>query len=524
MPVRSSHPLTLLSALSGGALMAFAFPDFNLPWLSLVALVPLGWTWELHARPGEVRALRGAFGKGYLFGIGLFGLGLRWIAQLPLKELTHPWVLAPAQALLVLYLSSYIGLAGVLYIWVRRARVPAGPALVLSWLAVEWFRSEGEMGFPWFSLGYAWFRSPEMIQWASLGGVAAVSAWVAGANALLLEGLLRRGVRSRAALILAAVGLLALVAWTGIQMRRSIPGGESVRVALIQPNISGDRKWNPIYLHENVLIHRAMTLALAARHPQLAIWPETAVPAYLRYDDTTLAMVEGCVDSLGAPLLVGFADARRAKPGARLESFNSAAVVNPGGSLGPVYDKMHLVPFGERLPFQSLFPFLGRIDFGQAEWLPGSEARALEAGPTRVGVLICFESIFSEPSRTQVKNGARALVNITNDEWFGAHDAPWQHAGMSVFRSVENRVGLARCANTGVSFLVDPDGTIAHSTGLFVPASRVESLRLGGEPTFFNRHGEWLARALGVLALFFSVLGILRGRVSRRAARRATHA
>ncbi|MBI5835775.1 MAG: apolipoprotein N-acyltransferase [Candidatus Eisenbacteria bacterium] len=481
-------------ALAGGLALALAFPDWEQPFLSAAALVPLGYALEALIGPGTPHAIRRAFGRGWIFGLGLFGLGLHWIARLPLKELTQPWLLYPALVVLMAYLALFTGGVGVSYVLLRRARVPAAVALPIAWLGWEQIRAMGEMGFPWLSLGYAWFRHPALIQWAAWGGIGAVSLWVAACNGLLLQALLTPNRAARAALSLAPPVLATVVALTGAATVRDLPAGRSLRVAIVQPNIAGDIKWDPRYLVANLNATVALTGTVAARRPELIVWPETAVPTYLRYDDRAFTQVTGLVARLGIPLLTGFPDARPDAVAGRA-IFNSSSVVVPPGQLDGFYDKMHLVPFGERIPFQRFLPFLGKFELGQAEWMPGEHARALNAGPARAGVMICFESIFTDIARAEVRDGADLLVNITNDEWFGPRTAPWQHASMAVFRAVENRTGLVRCANTGVSFLVDPDGSIRAATPVFRAATVVEDARLGSGGTFYTRHGDWLPRA-----------------------------
>ncbi|HVP37631.1 MAG TPA: hypothetical protein VMS93_00455, partial [Candidatus Saccharimonadales bacterium] len=202
-------------ALAGGLALALAFPDWRLPFLSAGALVPLGLALEALAATGAPRPLRRAFGRGWVFGLGLFGLGLFWIARLPLKEVTHPWVLYPALLVLMAYLSLFPGAAALAYVLLRRARVPAGAALALAWLAGEQLRAMGELGFPWLSLGYAWYQHPAMLQWAAWGGLGAVSLWVAACDGLLFQALLTPRPAGRAALALAAPVLATAVALSG---------------------------------------------------------------------------------------------------------------------------------------------------------------------------------------------------------------------------------------------------------------------------------------------------------------------
>jgi apolipoprotein N-acyltransferase len=198
---------------------------------------------------------------------------------------------------------------------------------------------------------------------------------------------------------------------------------------------------------------------------------------------------------------VGYPDARFTTTGGVI-THNSAGLVLPAGSIAAQYDKIHLVPFGERIPFQGIFPFLGKINLGQAEWTPGTRPLVFRVGRESFGVLICFESIFPELSRTYGVAGARFLVNITNDEWFGPTAAPRQHADMAVFRCVEGGVGMARCANTGISMIIDPMGRVTQQSALFQEALIVGEVATGSNATMFQTWGDWVSGlSLGLMSV-----------------------
>jgi apolipoprotein N-acyltransferase len=167
------------------------------------------------------------------------------------------------------------------------------------------------------------------------------------------------------------------------------------------------------------------------------------------------------------------------------------------------YDKIHLVPFGEYVPWKKLLFFVDKLVQAAGDFASGEQAVVLNVAPAGVGVLICYEAIFPELSRDLVNAGASLLVNITNDAWFGRSSAPYQHLSMAVLRSVENHVPMARCANTGISGFIDVRGRILQTTNLFEDAHIVGTLNLGVEKTFYTRHGDWFAWT----CLVISVLG-----------------
>jgi apolipoprotein N-acyltransferase len=238
-----------------------------------------------------------------------------------------------------------------------------------------------------------------------------------------------------------------------------------VRTALIQPNIGTEIKWNPAFRRE--IIEKVLRLTREAPGPlDLVVWPETAIPSVLLNDPEVLARVKALSRDMGVPIATGFLHVERGPDGKR-RAYNSAAVIMPDGTVSDRYDKMHLVPFSERFPFQGILPFLNRIDFGQSNFTPGESYVVHDTPAGRFGILICFESLFPEISRGFVKGGAEFLLNITNDAWFGKSQAPLQHASMAVFRAVEQRMGIGRCANTGITMFIDRYGRMSQATRLF---------------------------------------------------------
>jgi len=239
--------------------------------------------------------------------------------------------------------------------------------------------------------------------------------------------------------------------------------------------------------------------------PDIVLWPETALPYYVRLEPAKYARLLGLAKELKTPILLGYPDARLDQHGG-VQTTNAAGLVLASGKLRGQYDKIHLVPFGERIPFQKLFPFLGHVDLGQAEWTPGTRPVVFSGAGPAFGVLICFESIFPQLARRYAIEGAQYLVNITNDEWFGKTAGPIQHADLAILRSVELGMGLARCANTGVSMLIDPYGRVQARTPLFAEAILSGTVDAGVGPTTYTEWGDWLTWiAIALVAALIAV-------------------
>jgi apolipoprotein N-acyltransferase len=506
--------------LGTGLLLAVAYPPFGAAALAWIALVPLGWRLAGSARaPAAAAPLRpaAAFRAGYLTGLVFFGLALSWILSLSKVAVTVGWIMYPAWAAAAAYLAIYPALAAAAASFVHaRLRVPIAIAWPWCWLACDWLRSQGELGFPWLHLGYSQAKVLPVLQIASLLGVSGVGVWVALVNGLVLvAALAARGGRRKAGVVALACAI-SVVALPWIAFAPRIP--KLVRsgppVGLVQGNVEGRLKWSG--RHEQVILSKFLVLSrdAIARGAKFIIWPETATGSYLRQNLEHRMRLQAFVDSTGVAILTGYPDYKFTGP-KTYDSWNAAGVFWPNTGLGEQYAKIHLVPFGERMPFQSVVPALGKADFGQAEWTPGTDATPVPTPLGPAGVLVCFESIFTDPARAEVLRGARFLVNVTNDEWFGKTGALSQHAAMSVFRAVEHRVPVARCANTGLTFFVDPWGRIVDSGPIFEDYVAVGALPVGPVPpgrTPFTDIGDVCGPLVGFGALALVIVSFARRR------------
>lgn len=502
------------SLLTGaaGLLLGLAFLPLPLGFLAWVAFVPL--IAELHRRIEAGDSARRLFSAGWLFGLVFYLTGTHWIALLADVAMTVPWIKYPAWILAALYLSLFAGLAALATgIVTRAARLPLAIAFPVVWLAMEELRASGELGFPWFQPGYTQHAYTPVIQLASLGSVSLVTAWVLAVNVLLWLAI--RG-KARARSALGAALVLALPWAWGSRVIGAAPLGPGPAVALIQGNIAGEIKWSG--RHQQQILDTYLRLSGEAAgdslRPVIVIWPETATGTYLRQQVDQLIAVYSWTAQHPVPILAGHPFSRADSSGQQ-RFYNAASVFDLAAGPSPVYAKRHLVPFGERMPFQWLFPQLGKFDMGQAEWTPGREAVLFPSGAGPFGVLVCFEAIFPDLARDDVRRGARWLVNITNDEWFGNGAALQQHAAMAIFRAVENHVPLARCANTGLTLVADAHGRVTHRLPVFQEGVLVARMSPPGLPTPFTRFGDWPGVVAG-LAMAAATLRALMQRLHPR--------
>jgi apolipoprotein N-acyltransferase len=499
-----------LAALSG-VLLALAFPRFSLSMVSLIALVPLLIALKPpHGPVGETVSPRRAFGLGYITGAVFFLVLLYWIPLLPPENVTIPFLMYPALALMVAYLALYPALCAALAAWLQRRGVPLGLSFPLTWTLTEALRGTGTFGFPWGSLGYALAPLPHLIQFASLTGVWGVTLWIVLVNGLVHSYLATRWVLPKVTVLLVLIVVTVAPYQHGRWVLRGSEPSPTVDVGIVQPNV-GNEKWQ-LGVRDSVvmaLVERTEELMTANRGAPLAlvVWPETAIPVRLPREPRYRIMVESLVDSAGVPLLAGFPDGERL-PDGDLRWTNSAALVLPGRGIVAQYDKRHLVPFSEYFPL----PILNRYDFGQSNFSAGTRPGVFDQAGVPFGVLICFESIFPGPARDLSRNGARYLVNITNDQWFGDSAAPIQHFEMNILRAIENRMGMARAANTGISAVITPYGAVELSTRTFEQTNVVAPVELGRELTFYARHGDWILAVAAALLAALIAAALLRRR------------
>jgi apolipoprotein N-acyltransferase len=284
------------------------------------------------------------------------------------------------------------------------------------------------------------------------------------------------------------------------------------RVALVQPNVSNADKWKPELREAHFVDLAELSRQGVAAGAELVLWPETAAPCYLRRDRTWLPFVEELAKELRTPIFTGYPDYRVVREGGerRATFTNSAALITPEGGFVASMDKIELVPFGERIPFSQWIPALARLDFGEADFVPGEGPVVFEMGDWSFGNLVCFEAIFPPLPRRYANAGADLLVNLTNDSWFGAGSGARQHADMAILRCVETGCGMARCANSGISLGADPWGRTFGETGLFergVSTVDVPDRRI---PTLYARIGDWPLHAASAASVALLVAAFLR--------------
>lgn len=475
--------------------MALAFHPLRLHLLAWIGLVPLFFAID-REKPSAT------FRYGLVFGF-LFSLfSLFWIIFLQI-----PGNIKALMIFGMLLMFLYLGLWWAVGLLIaNRVGLWFLPLIIAG---LEWVKGLGETGFPWLSLGYSQARYPLVIQQASVYGVFGVSFWLVLLNIAFFKFLQTRGTRYMVALAL----IVAIPLGYGL-IRMPAVSTAGFTVGIVQPNLDPNLKYSRGERGEafQKLLDGSRQCDRIARDSfgascDLILWPESATPVLIKSPNEYQRSLFNLVDELNTPILAGSAIIDHK----RHEIYNGAVLVEPGHKIDQEYRKIHLVPFGEHIPFDRYIPLFRKIDLGEGDYSPGSEYTVFRSRGVPFACLICFESIFPELARGFVRRGARLLLNITNDGWFGRISGPQQHNDMAILRAVENSVPLARSSNTGVSMVVDSYGRVLTATPLFTEATVVRRLPLGTGRTVYGLIGD----ILPILGLLLSPILLIRSMVRR---------
>ncbi len=498
--------LTFFAAISG-ALLALSFPKYGSGYLTWIALIPL--FWAIRESSSVRQGLLLGFISGMICHIGL----IYWITFVVVNYGYLPVYMGIIlMLLLACYLSLYTAVfsAGIVFFRNKVALYFAAPVL---WICLEYGKSYLFSGFPWENLGYSQYRNHYLIQFADITGVFGLSFLIVLINASLFEFITKRTKKEfilAAVIILITTGILIYGVNRSSQIEMAMQNAPEIRVSLIQGNIDQSKKWNDDFQKEIINMYEQLSLQNAPPEGGLIVWPETAVP--FNYQDVNNFQKQISTISWKTKSWFIFGSTSYKKSEGNTDYYNSAYLLSPGGEIKGKYDKVHLVPYGEYVPLRNIFPFIRKLTAGMGDFSAGIGYNPLVMDNKKIGILICYEGILPFAARMYKKSGAELLVNITNDAWFGATSAPFQHFSMSIFRAVENRLYLVRAANTGISGIVDPQGKVVVQTKIFEKASLHGKVKFSNMQTIYAKHGDMLVIVCFILVFFYFIL-VLKGRI-----------
>ncbi|MFQ5703949.1 MAG: apolipoprotein N-acyltransferase [Gemmatimonadales bacterium] len=502
--------------LAGAVLVLLSYPPFHLFVPSFISLVPAVWLIEKGNR--DPTPLRRNLVQGFWFGTATQGLELYWMV-FALWRFTPLSVLGYAATVSIL--ATYTALLFALTGWATRtAKISILLTFPVFWTTMRWFVGhQGDISFPWLGLGTSLTGYPTLVQIADVIGARGITFLLVLANvALAMAWHERRVNRSRTVRlvgsVLAGIGLAAAY---GVVRQETIELRPVGKVAVVQPNVGYEEKADKSR-HDRIvqdLIEMSARVVDRTR-PDLVVWPEAAIPYYFDYHPNWEAAIAALVIGNGVPVVTGGVDVRW-RSRSEYEYYNAAFLFDELGGRGtyPVYHKRYLVPIVERVPWVNPRWF-------KLEWFGGfgvGKIRPVYHEPLgKFGVIICYESAFEDLSRIYRRSGADFLINITNDAWFGKTTAPYQHKSHLVMRAIENRVGIVRSANSGISEFVDPLGREHHETGLAIRASTADTVLTSDVVTVYSKLGDWVGQLCALLTVALLVYARLQHRGERRLA------
>ncbi len=503
-------------ALVSGILLVLGFPPFDFYPLAWIALIPL------FVSLMEKNA-KASFYLGMLTGFVYFVGTVYWIFNSIYFYGNIPAVLSLLILIaLCLYLGAYVGVFSVLLNFLsRHSRLPVLFTAPVLWVTLEFLRTYALTGFPWSVLGYSQYKFLTLIQISDITGIYGVSFLVAALNGAIFDVMVywpkrlsRMPLYGRWQITIGLIIFSLVVAvslFYGMWRLKTVEKGRNMRVSVIQGNFEQEKKWDVKFKRQIIDSYKRHTLKASLDYPELIVWPETSIPFVFGQDEALTAEIREFQKTLESYLLFGgvtvkdVSDNKPRSPAAFLRKqeagvqgknqiANSAILMSPDGEVLSVYDKIHLVPYGEYVPLRKILPFIKKLVVGVGDFMQGKEYTVTDIPGARISSPICYEIIFPGLVRKFADKGANLFVTITNDAWFGRTSAPYQHFSMAVFRAVENRVPVIRAANTGISGFIDAKGRIQKKSGIFVEAVLTDDVTLESfKKSFYSRYGDLFA-------------------------------
>jgi apolipoprotein N-acyltransferase len=502
---------TVITVILSSLLLFLSFPKYGIGLLAWFALIPFFYSIE---EKSLFKSMVTGFSIGMLFHIGL----IYWIVFVTVVYGYYSYYVAfLLMILLAAYLSIYFALFAAGIVYLRNNSIPFIVSAPILWVVLEYIKSNVFTGFPWENLAYSQYLYNNIIQIVDILGGYGLSFIIVLLNVIAYDLLTNRNEKSRISTeIVIGISLLIFIFFYGEirakQVQKAINESPAMKIDLVQGNIDQSIKWSTQYQKDTIDIYQTLTLA-SRRYsvPGMIIWPETAVPFYFQNESVLKQKIISLALQTGNWLLFGspsYIDEQ-----GNISFLNTAFLLSPNGDVVAQYNKVHLVPYGEYVPLRRFFPFIGKLAAGVGDFKAGDGFIPIRKNGEKIGVLICYEGILPEAGRTYKKNGASLLVNITNDAWFGDTSAPYQHLSMTVFRAVENKVFLARAANTGISAIVDPTGKILRQSRIFERTIVHGEIKYLNIPTYYAKYGDIFVYLCFILLIIIYFISIKRRKV-----------
>ena len=490
--------IPLFFSILSGLLLIPCFPKYDLEFLAWFALVPLLLAIK---NKGQKSSFCHCFLTGFIFFCGV----TYWLNEVTGIKLIDFLFIG------IVLIAGYFGIFGLVFSFiVKKTKFPIIVIAPLLWVSIEYLRSHaGFLGFPWALMGHSQYKNIPIIQISSFTGVYGVSFIIMMVNAVICEVICNRLKAYKS--IITMVIIIGVSYSYGIVIMKKDTVKDKKNITVIQPNIAQEIKWQPEYMEENLKEHVDLSISASKdNNTELIIWPETATGS-IRQDDYLRHTILSLAKEINTPLLIG--SSQYAKFGAsdlQEEMFNEAIFISSSGKIAEQYNKILLLPFVEYLPYKETFPWPSRFFTNANYFQSGTEYTIFKLNDTKFGVVVCWESTAPEIFRRFVKKGANFMINISNEAMFGDTAAPYHFASMVVFRAVENRIYIARSANTGISCFINPYGIITKHVGdnnnvTFVKGHLTSKISITGKKTFYTMYGDiFIYTCIGIVMIMLA--------------------
>ena len=524
----------ILLLILSGVLLGISFPPFPFPFalLSFVGFIP--YLIVLKNRKTLAEINRATYLMAFVFCV----VTVYWVGSWQAEA--DPFLMMGGGAML-LALPAVMIIPSTLYylsskVFKTKISFWLFPAF---WVTAEYLLTLTDLKFPWLILGHGLAKFTSFIQAADIIGAFGLSLVVLYINLLLYKAFINYKEERKVAVKYFVVALsifLVFIVYGMIKISSFKPSDKKVRVGLVQPNINPWKKWELGSLQNMVENYLQLSQQAADDGAQIILWPETALPVYLmnggypaELDSIYKFLEENNVSLLtGMPHIKFYYDSTKAPAGAKLNkggnyrytTYNSVLLLKPGTREYQQYGKMHLVPLGEHVPFAEQFSFLADVlkwGVGLGGWNVGKDTVVFNASVqidgedefVNINGQVCYESIFPLFAPNFVQRGAEVIAVVTNDSWYGNSSGPYQHKEFAVLRAIENRRAVVRCANGGISCIINPLGVTEAETEMFTRTVLVGDVSLQNEKTFYTEHPAIITTIISVLSLWIVGLSIL---------------
>ncbi len=489
---------TYLYPVLAGAILGLSRLPIHLGFLVFFAFIPLFYFFREQRKKKEIFFAAASFGSAYTL------VSLHWISLV-----TFPGYLG-----IFILFAIYFYIVFQLFYFIKKQNPKFGYlGFIVIWISFEYLQNYGEFSFPWFNLGYSLADYLPFIQPVELGGMSLLSLLILLVNILLF------GLKSNFKRNLIVISII-IILWSGygiIRLKTINLTKTNFNASVVQVSIPQEDKWEELYRDSTFMLYEKFSHEAAKEETDLIIWPESSTPVYLLRQAEYRKWILDLSEDLNIDIFTGFPHYKyigEDHPG-RFKFYNSATLIGKNRKIRVPYYKNILVPFGERIPFLNVFPFLWNVHLGQANWEYGEKLEYYTVNGYNFSPLICFEIAFPQVTTKMTKNDIDFIVNITNDAWFYRSAGTYQHVVMTKFRAIETRKQIYRAANTGYSVIVSPTGEFLKQTELFEKVTINNNLYIYENNSYFTKYFFWFPFVFVVgagMLLVYSVINCLLSR------------